>query len=948
MNYFDKIPSELKEIDHWVGFKIENGRKVPVDPNPTAFAKEAKINDSSTWGSFEDAARLVEHGLAIGVGFAITKDTGYIFVDFDCHTDKFDDENEKRRIRQYFSSFSLQAPLYDTYLEHSISGNGLHLLARGKLLDGYKTGLAPDGVPVEIYDDKHFMLITGDILHDWGISDSEKTITAIRQLQERYFPLATTSTGLVEHGVNVAPSESRVYDDAFVLRVAMKDEKFKLLWEGRWDEVKGQDGKGLYGSQHYADYALIKKLIFYTHNCPSQAEDLYRCSPSYMEYGTGGKWVKYEKDIRNDIRRASETCDKVYEAQAEVVDEWQPDFNEIKKQLDDGVISDTDLKNILLDYIGKYKYTRIPYIPYLFKNDWNVNGFTKIVCDVLDDQLIFSNKLQSFYLWRSKKYEMVDENALYHLITEVLDYVKHSVFMWVVTEVMTADNIDVVQVIKRTELTMRDVLEGQALSYFKKCRNMVSIKNSSDIFKKLKGMYMATDLVDYQESQFINVQNGVLDLTSMELYPHDTKYRLHKIMGCEYDPTATCPTFDAMLETLLPDEAVRREMVKAFGLCLAKEQLPAKKALFLLAGPKDTGKTTLINCINSVLGDYGTNVDNSLLMRSYSNKNNVGPELLALRDTVFISTSEVSQDARLDSAKVKAMTGNTPLSTRNLYDRQMIIFSVIGLIFIDTNHKPAIPNDEALWGRLKIFPFKQVITQKDKQLQKKLEAEKAGIFNRLLEGLRMAVEDDEIIECPAMVEAKEEYKTEMTVIEQFISDCMVMSESDTDKVITTKVYDTYLNWSKDNNFNYPMIRNKFYTEIASYIEKKKSGSEYFIRVRFSELGLLYSHMKEKTPQQFAKDKARILDKGDETMSYEMLRKNYYLRSVEWFANNVSTITTPDRLREQYTVYAEWCIRQHLMPLIPVDFNSKVGFIYENLTEYKPTPKQLEKAADVWN
>ena len=349
-----------------------------------------------------------------------------------------------------------------------------------------------------------------------------------------------------------------------------------------------------------------------------------------------------------------------------------------------------------------------------------------------------------------------------------------------------------------------------------------------------------------------------------------------------------------------------------------------------------------------MLGDYGTNVDNSLLMRSYSNKNNVGPELLALRDTVFISTSEVSQDARLDSAKVKAMTGNTPLSTRNLYDRQMIIFSVIGLIFIDTNHKPAIPNDEALWGRLKIFPFKQVITQKDKQLQKKLEAEKAGIFNRLLEGLRMAVEDDEIIECPAMVEAKEEYKTEMTVIEQFISDCMVMSESDTDKVITTKVYDTYLNWSKDNNFNYPMIRNKFYTEIASYIEKKKSGSEYFIRVRFSELGLLYSHMKEKTPQQFAKDKARILDKGDETMSYEMLRKNYYLRSVEWFANNVSTITTPDRLREQYTVYAEWCIRQHLMPLIPVDFNSKVGFIYENLTEYKPTPKQLEKAADVWN
>ena len=942
----EKIPNELKKMKHWVGFKVEDGKKVPKNPKLMKLNCNAKINDSTTWGTFEEAVRMVECGLADGIGFAITKDTGFIFVDFDCHVDGVDDDDERRRIEQYYNSFSSQAPLYDTYLEQSFSGKGLHVLARGELLPDYKTGKAPDGVPVEIYDDKKFMLITGDVLNDWGISDSEKTIKSIQKLQQRHFPkVALTS---MDEQTIVAPSDNQVYDDELVLQAAMQDEKFRLLWEGHWDKVKGKDGKGLYGSQHYADYALIKKLIFYTGNYPSQAEALYRKSPSYQTYGKNGKWVKYEKDIRNDIRHASEDCKAVYHAPSKVIEEWEPDFDDIKKQLEDGAISDPVLKNRMLSYIGKYRYKKITYIPYLFSNDWNVNGYTKIVRDVLDDKLIFSNKVNSFYKWNGKKYEAVSEDALYHIITEVLAMVEHSVFMWVVTEVMTADNEEVVQTQGKQELTARDLKEDTALMYFNHCSKMVSIKNCSDIFKKLKGMYLTTDLVDYQESQYINLQNGVLDLSTMELYPHDTKYRLHKIMGCEYQPEANCPVFDTMLETLLPDEAVRRELIKALGLCLAKEQLPAKKALFLLAGPKDTGKTTLINCINSVLGDYGTNIDNSLLMRSQSNRSNVGPEMLALYDSIFISTSEVSQDARLDGAKVKALTGNTIISTRNLYDRQMITFSVIGLIFIDTNHKPAMPNDEALWGRVKIFPFKEVVTNKDKHLQKKLEAEKAGIFNRLLEGLKLAIDEDEIIECPAMLQAKEEYKSEMTVVEQFISDCLVMSDSDTDKVATTKVFETYLNWSKDNNFIHPMIRNKFYNELASYVEKKKSGSEYFVRVRLSELGHLYSHMKEKTPQQFAKDKARILDKDDETLSYDVLRKSYYVRSGEWFANNITTTMLQDSIYSQYSVYAEWCIKQHIMPLIPADFYTKAKYIKEHLTDYKPTPQLMEKAADIWN
>ena len=52
---YDKIPYELKELDHWCCFKIEkvdNGRltKRPYNPNTNEMAKS---NDESTWVSFE-------------------------------------------------------------------------------------------------------------------------------------------------------------------------------------------------------------------------------------------------------------------------------------------------------------------------------------------------------------------------------------------------------------------------------------------------------------------------------------------------------------------------------------------------------------------------------------------------------------------------------------------------------------------------------------------------------------------------------------------------------------------------------------------------------------------------------------------------------------------------------------------------------------------------------
>ncbi len=956
----ENIPQELRSFNNWVGFIISSeGKKIPIDPKIEGDGRWASISNPDTWGSFEQAAKTVEVGMCVAIGFAMTPETGLIFVDLDCHEDKLETEEEKEKLRKQFKAMCSAVSPYRTYQEKSLSNTGIHLLAFGSLDEDLKTGESPL-MPIEIYSSgsKRFVIMTGHKINDFEISEEEQVNRSLRKLHSNYFEKKSSTDLNLKDRPIIGVIDNEKYDDDTVLKIALQNEDFRLLWEGQWDKVVDKEGNQKYSQQHYADFALIRKLTFYTCNNPVQVERIFRQSPCYLSYGKNGKWSKYESDIRKDIQTASSTCTAVYSPKLPKPNEsnilineednlWTPDFVDIKTRIENGAIDNPALKGRLLSYIGKYRFSNIIYIDYLHTYDLNVNGNTQIVRRVLGDQLIFSNKMNSFFKWNGKKYEMVDENVLYHVITEVLAMVEHSVFMWIVNEVMEADGTTVVQKTGKTDVTQKDILELRALEYFNRCSSMVTIKNCADIFKKLKGMYLNMDLTDYQESPYVNLENGVLDLTTKELLPHSTEHRLHKIMGCSYDPAATCPTFDTMLETLFPDKEVRKEMLKAFGLCLAKEQVPAKKALMLLIGEKDTGKTTLINCINSVLGEYGTSIDNSVLMRSHNQKSNVGPELLELRDTLLISTSEVAQDARLDSAKIKAMTGNTTISTRNLYDKKMITFSIIGLIFIDSNYSPAIQNDEAMWSRLKIFKFTEKIINKDKNLQKKLSEEKAGIFNRLLEGLQLVLEEGEIIECQSMLEAKEQYKTEMTVTEQFIGDCLIISETDTDRVATTKVFETYQNWCKDNGF-YPMIRNKFYSEMSSYVDRKKSGTEYFIRVRLSELGYLYSHMKEKTPQQFAKDKNKLLEGKDSQLGYDILKKTYYQRSMDWFLENVISTSHKDSLFTQYAVYTEWCIRQSLMPLIAKDFNTKVGYLYDNLTANRPTKELLEKAADIWS
>ena len=308
----DCIPKELKDKPSWVGFVInEKGQKVPINPNPMAFCSPASIADPTTWGTFEQAVDLIKHNLAVAIGYAIIKEDGIIFVDVDCHEEKCDTEKAKLDLIAFYKSLCKSVSRIETYQETSLSGNGVHLLAKGTLDDTLSRGGSPIA-PVEIYDDKHFVIVTGHKLNDYDMSDDFRVVGSLQNLHKQYFKpkVLTNNNG---SGKLIPIIDEPIRTDEDVLRIAMRNKDFALLWNDRWEEITDKNGNQKYTQQHYSDYALIKKLIFYTGNCPTQAERLFRKSPCYLAYGRDGKWTKYEKDIANDLKSASTKCTAVYD-----------------------------------------------------------------------------------------------------------------------------------------------------------------------------------------------------------------------------------------------------------------------------------------------------------------------------------------------------------------------------------------------------------------------------------------------------------------------------------------------------------------------------------------------------------------------------------------------------------------------------------------------------------
>jgi putative DNA primase/helicase len=291
----------------------------------------------------------------------------------------------------------------------------------------------------------------------------------------------------------------------------------------------------------------------------------------------------------------------------------------------------------------------------------------------------------------------------------------------------------------------------------------------------------------------LNVLNGTIDLRTGELHSHRREHLITKLAPVTYDSEATCPLWWKFLEEIFLG---RRELIafvrRAIGYSLSGEV--RDRVLFIPYGKGRNGKSTLLEVIAEMLGDYSLRTPTETLM--IKAQNNIPNDLAQLPGRRFVHASESEEGKRLSEALVKDLTGRDTISARFMRG-EFFEFRPVCKIWLRTNHKPVVRGtDDAIWDRIRLIPFDLRIPEgeEDHGLPERLRAELPGILTWAVQGcLSWQVNG---LGIPEEVRAAgKAYRDEMDTIGQFLTECCTFLKGV--RTQSAVLYDAYCAYAGD-------------------------------------------------------------------------------------------------------------------------------------------------------
>ena len=326
----------------------------------------------------------------------------------------------------------------------------------------------------------------------------------------------------------------------------------------------------------------------------------------------------------------------------------------------------------------------------------------------------------------------------------------------------------------------------------------------------------------------LNCQNGTLDLRAGQLRPQRREDLITRICPVDYDQHAPAPTWKQFVDSIMLNrESLAGFLQRATGYALTG--LVTEKVCFILHGGGDNGKTTFLEAIKAVLGDYSGQVLIETLMVARSHDGGPSPDIADLRGVRFITSSEVEDGQRLAESRIKYLTGMSTIKTRRLYEDTWE-FQPQFTIFLDCNHLPAVRGtDRAIWDRLKRIPFDLKLEphERDRHLMSKLMQERAGILRWAVEGCKEWAaaglgQTEEVTEATAL------YRGEMDVIGRFLEDTTATDGPPTMRTQARTLYRAYREWCAAAG-EYELSERKFgerLTQRGIIRRRTESGNVY--------------------------------------------------------------------------------------------------------------------------
>ncbi len=325
--------------------------------------------------------------------------------------------------------------------------------------------------------------------------------------------------------------------------------------------------------------------------------------------------------------------------------------------------------------------------------------------------------------------------------------------------------------------------------------------------------YISADMLDKNDNLF-NCQNCVIDLNTFKVIEHSPDQLLSKVSRAVYDPDASSADFEKFIDEIMDgDQEKSRYLQKTMGMCLTVNT--EQEEFYLLYGSTTrNGKSTLLETISYMLGDYSLTMTVETLAQTKRDSRNASGDLARLKDVRMVTAAEPPKRMLLNVELLKSLVGRDTITARHLYEREFQFIPCFKLL-INTNYLPVVTDDTLFKSdRVKVISFDRHFdeSEQDKSLKGRLRSDDnlSGILNWCLEGLRLY--RSEGLNPPAsVIKATEQYRTESDKIGLFFTEVMVPSDHNT----TGKdVYQAYARWCKANNYGTESKKN-FFSDLKS-------------------------------------------------------------------------------------------------------------------------------------
>ncbi|WP_287620889.1 phage/plasmid primase, P4 family [Clostridium sp.] len=294
------------------------------------------------------------------------------------------------------------------------------------------------------------------------------------------------------------------------------------------------------------------------------------------------------------------------------------------------------------------------------------------------------------------------------------------------------------------------------------------------------------------DKNIINLKNGLYNVTTGELKPHDSKYISSTQLDVAYNPNPINHGYwDNFIDTLTMGDLQLKNIIQEwYGLILSNYDASEPKKLLLLYGPGDTGKSKLISILEKLLGEENSK---SIQVQKLGDRFALGDifksRLLHYGDL----PSKMIDDSSLTILKV--LTGGDTLSVeRKGIDSFTIKYR--GALMYACNELPVITGDlgKHVFDRFMIIPCNNPIP-KEKQNPRILEQlllDKEYIFNWSMEGLRRLLNNGLKFSYSEQSEAsKEMYSLKSDSVRSFINEFYDLTDNTRNRV---KLKDLYLRY----------------------------------------------------------------------------------------------------------------------------------------------------------